>query len=173
MSKLFPPISDIKCPYFFWFDPFLETRAEILEKIYWFFGRSFDTKRTFWNYLTFTMAGNLVLEIPRLVGRLYVDSPWSVPPLPDKWGLKWVYITHIMTMIFTIFGLKMMVKSGLDKKIWNCYMWKPFCSNSYSTRIATRAFLQNYKYSNKDDLLFARRDFKKIFVGYTDMINET
>ena len=27
-----PPISSIKWPYFFWFDLFLEARAEILEK---------------------------------------------------------------------------------------------------------------------------------------------
>ena len=40
-------------PLFFRFDLFLEARAEILEKIRWFFGRFEDTKRTFWNQLTF------------------------------------------------------------------------------------------------------------------------
>ena len=32
-SKLNPPISGVKCPYFFLFDLFLEARVEILEKI--------------------------------------------------------------------------------------------------------------------------------------------
>ena len=43
-----------KVPLFFWFDIFLEARAEILEKICWFFGRFEETKRTFWNQLTFS-----------------------------------------------------------------------------------------------------------------------
>ena len=35
------------------------------------------------------------------------------------------------------------------------------------------AFSQNYKFSNKNDLISAWRGFKKIFVWYADMINET
>ena len=34
-------------------------------------------------------------------------------------------------------------------------------------------FSQNYKFSNKNDRGCTWRDFKKIFVGYADMINET
>ena len=34
-------------PLFFWFDLFLEARAEILNKIRWFFGRNDGTKRHF------------------------------------------------------------------------------------------------------------------------------
>ena len=33
----------------FWFDLFLEARAEIREKNSWYFGPNDDTKRTFWN----------------------------------------------------------------------------------------------------------------------------
>ena len=32
---------------FFWFDLFLEARAEILKKFRWFFGQFEDTKKTF------------------------------------------------------------------------------------------------------------------------------
>ena len=39
----------------FWFDLFLEARAEMLEKKFrWCFGRFEDTNRTFCNYLTFS-----------------------------------------------------------------------------------------------------------------------
>ena len=37
----------MKVPLFFWFDLFLEARAEILEKIHWFFGPNDDTKKSF------------------------------------------------------------------------------------------------------------------------------
>ena len=47
-------------------------------------------------------------------------------------------------------------------------MRKPFLSN-YSYFIERRIFAQNYKFSNKNDLLCAWRDFKK----NVDMINET
>ena len=41
-------------PSFFSFDLFLETKAEILKKICWFFGGNDGTKSTFSNKLTFT-----------------------------------------------------------------------------------------------------------------------
>ena len=43
------PIVVYKVPLFFWFDLFLEARAEILTYIRWVFGRFEGTKRTFRN----------------------------------------------------------------------------------------------------------------------------
>ena len=38
----------------FWFNLFLEAKAEILKNIFcWFFGWNDDTQKTFWNELTF------------------------------------------------------------------------------------------------------------------------
>ena len=40
-------------PLFCWFDHFSNSRAEIVKFFCWYFGRNDDTKRTFWNQLTF------------------------------------------------------------------------------------------------------------------------
>ena len=43
-----PPISSIKCPYFFDLTSLiLKAKAEILEKNHWFLGRFENIKRTF------------------------------------------------------------------------------------------------------------------------------
>ena len=80
-----------------------------------------------------------------------------------------------MGEIFIIFGLKMMVKSGLKNYFWNSSMRKPFscfsCNSFYF--IGRWPFLQNYKFSNKMTLFAHGGVPKKIFVGYADMINET
>jgi hypothetical protein len=52
-----------------------------------------------------------------------------------------------------IFGQKMMVKSGQEKLFWNSSMRKSiFLIHKYA---------QNCKFSNKNDLLSALRDFNK------------
>jgi hypothetical protein len=51
-------------------------------------------------------------------------------------------------------------------------MQKPFLNNSFYL-IERRIFTQNYKFSNKNDLLAHGGISKKIFVVYVDMVNET
>ena len=61
-----------------------------------------------------------------------------------------------------IFGLKMMMKSGLEKNIWNSSMLKPF-SIKWIYLIEKRSFYQKYKFSNKNDMVCTWRNFKNIF----------
>ena len=46
-------------------------------------------------------------------------------------------------------------------------MWEPFASNSFYY-IEMRTFEKNCKFSNKNDLLSAYGDFKKILCGIYD-----
>jgi hypothetical protein len=63
-----------------------------------------------------------------------------------------------------------MVKCGLD--FFDFFLRrKPFSTNSFYF-IEMRPFLQSYKYTNKNGLLPAWRDFKKN-MGYADMKYET
>jgi hypothetical protein len=48
----------------------------------------------------------------------------------------------------------------------------PFSSNSFYF-IERRTFVQDLKFSNKNNPLSTWMDSKKIFVGYAGMINET
>ena len=72
-----PLINIIKC-LFFWFDLFLEARAEILKTIRWFFGRNDVTKKTFWNKLTFRQQKALALfGCPVFSGHNFLFSGWT------------------------------------------------------------------------------------------------
>ena len=52
-------------PLFCWFHHFLDSRAEIVKFFRWYFGRNDDTKRTFWNWLTFTIFGLMISNLER------------------------------------------------------------------------------------------------------------
>ena len=43
----------MKVSLFCWFHHFLDSRAEFVKFFRWYFGPNDDTKRTFWNWLTF------------------------------------------------------------------------------------------------------------------------
>ena len=72
-----------------------------------------------------------------------------------------------------IFGLKMMVKSGQEKNIfWNSSMFKAFLENIfYFTEGKVFTFI--CKFSDKNDLLCAMRDFNKKVVMYVHIITAT
>ena len=47
-------------PLFFWFENFLEARAEMLQKNCWFWGENWDNNISFRNLLTFSSCSSLV-----------------------------------------------------------------------------------------------------------------
>ena len=54
-------INVLKTPYgavILWFDHFLDSWAEICQIFSWFFGKFTNIKKTFWNYLTFTVCNS-------------------------------------------------------------------------------------------------------------------
>ena len=63
-----------------------------------------------------------------------------------------------------IFGLKMMMKSGLKKFFDIPPCTKPFLENLFYF-IERGIFESNCKFSNKNDILCAWRDFNKTFCG--------
>ena len=71
----------------------------------------------------------------------YMTNPTTVYPFKMEYGQK-----------FSISGLKMMVKSGLEKHFQNSSMCKPF-SIKWIYLIERRSFDQNYKFSNKNDMV--------------------
>ena len=62
---------------------------------------------------------------------------------------------------FSISGLKMMVKSGLEKKIFLKFLHA--FSIKWIYLIERRSFHQKYKFSNKNDMVRAWRNFKNMF----------
>ena len=64
-----------------------------------------------------------------------------------------------------IFALKMMMKSGLEKKVLKFLQgFKPFLENLFYF-IEREIFTSNCKFSNENDLLYAWRDLNKTFYG--------
>ena len=63
-----------------------------------------------------------------------------------------------------IFGLKLIVKSGLETIIWNSSMRKHILLN-YFFLIQGKNLAQKYKFINKKDLFYARRNFKENLCG--------
>ena len=63
------------------------------------------------------------------------------------------------------FGLQMMLKSDLEKLFLNCLHTQNLFHLIYG-----RIFALNYKFSNKNDLVCAWRDYKKILVVYIFMM---
>ena len=81
-------------------------------------------------------SGRMWLDL--LINTQYMTNPTIFYPVKMEYGWK-----------FSIFGLKMMVKSGLFSIKW-IYL------------IERRIFGQKYKFSNKNDMVRAWRNFKNI-----------
>ena len=73
---------------------------------------------------------------------------------------------------FSISGLKMIRKVVEKKYFWNSSMGSPFAIK-WIYLIERRNFDQKYKFSSKNDMVSAWRNFQKIFRHIYIMINET
>ena len=82
-----------------------------------------------------------------------------------------VYRSKWNMYLNSTFRLKMMVKSGL-RIILNSFMQKAFLGKFFLLH-RRRIFAQNFKFSKKNKLLCLWRDFKKNFLMYVNIINET
>ena len=78
----YPLVSVIKCLYFVDLTSFKRLGQKSLKRFRWFFGRKDDTKKTFWNYLTFStlllisscLRIMTLASISRSSGTIYLES---------------------------------------------------------------------------------------------------
>ena len=115
-------------PLFCWFDHFSNSRAEIVKFFRWYFGQNDDTKRTFWNKLTFKKREKkqvcvrlslLLFQVSILLWPKFIDFSFFThfPPFVASIKIYFKEFLVLCVLSFKLKGLRTILNSGNIKYI--------------------------------------------------------